>query len=444
MEPGDAFFDDVLALLLEADADAYPIHLAIQPASPHLSLTAHKDEADDQRPVDVHADGDFEPELEPPAAVQTNQQVQRQLLLAPPSTSVRQDAVAVLPTRKKRKNAYRERLKDELSGLRRRAFELEGELRALQLRRDARSEPPPIVHVWKRIAQQHREARTAAQQQNRLLQSAVARQAMLLNELEQMLRANPDSVPLNTNRMQLVQHRQRRRKPVEMRDEDLLAAYLQQLDNAYSVTNQAFHSSGLNLDSNEPSLLVVRSRMCGSVEYFESCQSTVVPVDFQHVRQDAFRIFASLYPNRSRLNIPDDTLIGKFDVPGKKYDLGINFAIKWFDEVRRVVLVWRSLTIGDGEFSGMNADETGWLILQPRHQVSSLPGAMAASTILHSCVQIVPAFSVAPSAARAKQFTEAIMRCGDEDILTISQVLEEILMRDVTPDDMREPAVLEA
>lgn len=63
-------------------------------------------------------------------------------------------------------------------------------------------------------------------------------------------------------------------------------------------------------------------------------------------------------------------------------------AIKRFIERDRVVFVYRALTEGQGKFSGICSDETGWVVV--RRQIGDTTQNVCDSTILENCVRILP------------------------------------------------------
>jgi hypothetical protein len=422
-----AFFSDVLSLLL-------------------LDVDAH-DKADDAPRRELYASSasvaqDASPSvksgaIEHRSAPATPEPATLELCVSPAEDAVRRDREEPHPpTKKRKKNAYRERMKSEMAALRQREFALEGQLRDLQRRRQqallcpAHRAGEERFQAWKRIAMQHREALAFARQRNLALQTAVGRQIVVIEQLQSLLLVNAaDAVALGAATTQLTlqtDQQARRRTPINSSDEELLLAYVEQLDAAIRSTDQVLRESALQLDSPAPAMLAIRpKRGLDGSEFFESTETTVLSLEFDRVRHDAWQIFASLYPNRlDRAAVPESTIVGKVDVAGGNYNLTIHFAARKFEPHHgRLVLVWKALTIGDGEFAGMNSDETGWTDLRPQ-------GSQA--TVSHSCVQIVPIFSVPPASMKAKRFMEHLMRCGDDDVMTIAQMMESVLLHDPT------------
>lgn len=444
-----AFFSDVLSLLLGADGqdvsiDAHRRELRASPPSA----------APDSRIHGVKNDGDIPAAPMPPTHIDNDRATPTlEVCVSPAQELVRHDREAPHPpTKKRKKNAYRERMKSEMTALRQHEFVLEGELRELQRRRQqslvlpVRRTGQEQFQAWKRIALQHRDALTLAQQHNHALRTAVGRQLMVIEQLQSLLlvnAANAVAFGTATSALTLQADQQaRRRTPINSSDEELLASYVEQLDAAYQSTEQVLSESALDLDSQEPAVLAIRSkRYPDGSEFFESTETTVMPLEFARVQHDAWQIFASLYPNRpNRLAVPEDTIVGKVNVAGSNYDLVIHFAVRKFEAQRgRLVLVWKALTIGEGEFAGMNSDETGWLDMRPKRPLGLEPSVLPKhTTVVHSCVRIVPIFSVPPASAKAKRFTELLMRCGDDDVMTISQMMESVLLHDASSESTSE------
>lgn len=89
------------------------------------------------------------------------------------------------------------------------------------------------------------------------------------------------------------------------------------------------------------------------------------------------------------------------------------------------MLVWRSLTEGEGLFAGMRAAETGWSVITP---LDGNSGAMATTFMRPEPKHFG---DTAENQLPAKQFTNMIHDTGIHDMDEMTQQLQSLLLQDV-------------
>jgi hypothetical protein len=102
-----------------------------------------------------------------------------------------------------------------------------------------------------------------------------------------------------------------------------------------------------------------------------------------------------------------------------------------------MVVVWRALCEADGEFPGMNSDETGWCIVHsPERDAGFL--ADPTSTLVQACIRLVPMHFQDGSAekeGKVDQFMELLVKTGVEDNQEIERMMERLLLDDALATD---------
>lgn len=342
--------------------------------------------------------------------------------------------LAVPPVQHKpsKKNAHREREKAEKRELRRRAFALEGELLHLQLRHLQPDEAPnDLREGWRRAALRAREALALAENQNHFLRAQCARQGAAIERLLAALGSDELGLAYRSSRLMTPVPRAQapalRRRAAAFDDQILQELHLAELDGVYRMAAQVFKDSLLDLNSHEPSLPTVRSRRLRGTEIqvFEATETRVLQFEFSRVECEAWQIISSLYPSR----LGEDTFMGKVFVGTSDYELRINFTMRRYREQAngKMIIVWRTLTIGDGAFAGMDADETGWMMVHP--QRAKFPEEDSGATVMQICMRIIPMFAEPPSLTKTRQFTETLMQCGDNGLMNMAQIMESVLLQ---------------
>ncbi|EGZ09043.1 hypothetical protein PHYSODRAFT_383166, partial [Phytophthora sojae] len=152
----------------------------------------------------------------------------------------------------------------------------------------------------------------------------------------------------------------------------------------------------------------------GDVEYLESLDVLLVPHDFSLTCSAMWQAMVQVHqrPGREQYRGPVDVLI--------------HLVTRRYVEAGRTVMVWRAMTEGEDEFSGMHSDEFGWCVIRPNQSNPTMP------TVMETFARFIP-MSVASHVedkAHADQFAMFVVTSGEDDGAEISRMMEALLLDD--------------
>ncbi|TYZ64039.1 hypothetical protein PybrP1_011897 [[Pythium] brassicae (nom. inval.)] len=375
--------------------------------------------------------------------------------------------------RGKTRNLSRERLKSELAFLRRRVGELEEELRVLRPGSTltggggaaslvAVDRKKAILPVWQRIAERQLESRSKSEAENARLKDLLEGQIKLAKALEQMLRKRP-----NVSVFSVDGSSPGKRPRLQLDDESVFEMLLDGLEPAYRSLDAVFMANGL-YDTCDESIrhAVVKSRRdargpggaaaaagggsaaTGDDVYLECVDVFVIPFDLHVSAQAAWRSVTRRYLKENHatcqhFGLPEDTIAAKFHVKSARHGAGgrldAKLVMRRYTENERMVLVWRTMSKGENQLSGMYTDETGWCVLK-KIPASSAAGAAAGAppaigTVMQSCVHVVPKRSGAvvhesDAAPDVGVLTKIVIDAYEDDVISINKTMENLLLED--------------
>ncbi|KAG2809359.1 hypothetical protein PC129_g16643 [Phytophthora cactorum] len=316
------------------------------------------------------------------------------------------------PSTGKTRNPSRERLQNELAYLRKKVVELERELRVLHVGKRFNSsitgstitkqgDGGASARVWQRIAQRQARGRDDAEAESRRLKSVLQGQIQLAQKLEQL-----DGV---------------------------------------------FHQNGMEA-SVDDSLrkAYVRTRK-GSEDqdelYAELQDVNIIPFHFEKAsaamwcavkRQYSKNRYHSYQGAMERL---DDTIAVKYRSPCKRRGVDTSLdaimVMRRYVEKDRLAIVWRSVSRGEDEFSGMYTDETGWSVLK---RIPPDSGLNLSGCVMHNCVHIVPKrvdYSAPMPQDEIGLLTNLVIDSYEDDVIALSTLVEDLLLQEaVVPPRM--------
>ncbi|KAG6618532.1 uncharacterized protein IUM83_01336 [Phytophthora cinnamomi] len=333
-----------------------------------------------------------------------------------------------------RRSTYRKKQKEQKNALHTQVEELSLRLAELQTKKAASQERQGagFAHtaVWKALANRHLQGRLIAEEQQRRLREAVEKRAALIQDLGLILRKRISEEQPEDAR--LVAKRPRTESP----DMALYETYINELDEVYARTDKVFEETAADREAFEvdDSLgLCNTQRVVKDSAYHELVGKSTTPFSYDRVHEYVSRVSCmENRPGREVIvgsRIPENTTIVKarVNMPGSAGSIVQHSIVRKYYEANRVVVVWRKFTEGEGAFTGMHSDETGWNIVRP--SPSCIGGG--ASTLLESVTRFVPInFSSAASGATLKQFADTIIKAGEEDCQVCMQLLEQMLLDD--------------
>ncbi|KAG6618320.1 uncharacterized protein IUM83_01334 [Phytophthora cinnamomi] len=305
-----------------------------------------------------------------------------------------------------RRSIYRQRQKAEKEALRREIDELSAKLDKLQDSADDVNLSPSTdlalsSCLWKAIASRQKEHREVAETEHLHLRAAISSRAALIDDLCGVLKkrvhdgAITDGVLADAPR-----HKRMRLEPT---DSALFEAFVQELHTVYLQTDEVLSACGLETSA-APSMTKQKD---GSTDYYQHTDRQILPFKFKQVCHSMWHLAQLKHRQEDRqiyqgVEDPENTIALKFRITsrrmGEKVSLLQRVVVRRFQEINRVVLVWKMFTEGEGLFRGMHSDETG-----------------CNST---SCTPLV------------NEFTNMVVSTGEEENQTVLKALEEMLLDD--------------
>ncbi|KAG2891814.1 hypothetical protein PC116_g12059 [Phytophthora cactorum] len=341
-----------------------------------------------------------------------------------------------------RRSMYREREKKLRRDLRHQVDILSAELKILLNRKAggaiecAQASSIP-VSMWKALAILQRGARLEAETEQRKLLEAVSARAAMIEDLhgfvgKRVMEARLTNHVVSRSQLSLATKRMR----VEPTDSILYEVFTQQIDALYSQTDKVMRDCGMNsITCGSLNFRPTRKTQDGA-EYFQYAWKQMIPLNLQHTRRELWQAAHMLHRQDCREVYTGadsgNTIAVKFRIksyPGSTLSLSEHIVVRRFDEEDRTILVWRSLTEGNGSLSGMHSDKTGWCIIRP----------VELGTIKETYVRQVPIhFNRDHKAQDISQFTILIHRSSEEDGIAIAQGISNMNIHDSVPRSVPE------
>ncbi|ETL34882.1 hypothetical protein L916_12937, partial [Phytophthora nicotianae] len=208
----------------------------------------------------------------------------------------------------------------------------------------------------------------------------------------------------------------------------LIQQYILELAGVYKQTASVFPCS---TESSPQSSIIktTREKNQNGTEFFQSYGTQMMPFEYRQTCHYLWQLVILGHRQEDRLlyrvvDDPENTLAMRFRLHGSNSEAYVvmHYAIRRFEEKDRTVLVWRALAEGEGVFSGMHTDETGWCIVHS--------SAMDSCAIVETCSRVVPMHigAAASCVGVAEQFTGIVLKSIEEDILQISVKLDKVLL----------------
>ncbi|KAL3670909.1 hypothetical protein V7S43_004094 [Phytophthora oleae] len=214
---------------------------------------------------------------------------------------------------------------------------------------------------------------------------------------------------------------------LEHSESPLIQQYVRELAGIYQQTTSVFQMCIMNMSPQSSIIQTTRENQEGT-EFFQSCGKLLMPFGYYQTRSFLWRLAVLAHRHEDRkaysdVEDPENTLAVRFRVKGRYAEhpvsMMIHYVMRRYEEEDRTVLVWRSLSEGEGAFKGMYADETGWCVVYS--------SSLDASTVVETCSRIVP-MHFCSDGDLAKQFTAVVLSAVSEDIVHISMNLDKLLL----------------
>ncbi|OWZ03081.1 hypothetical protein PHMEG_00025251 [Phytophthora megakarya] len=317
-----------------------------------------------------------------------------------------------------RKRKYHQRKKNELTSLRELVYALSSQLEALQqLSNDSN---------WRDIALRQRFQRQTVEAEQMQLFASAKMQAMFIDKLcEQLPRIMKSRLMIedphcSAKHYQLFDNKYQFRSHVE----SVKACYTK-VDDILCEFN--------NSQNGVTSSICYREKD-GEVKYFQHLNRFIQPYNYEKTHQTMWKLAKLLHRQQDRqdfddLGSPGDTVVIKFRLvrtlkSGVPVSVQQRYVHRRFMEINRTVLIWKTLSEGEGAFTGMHAEETGWVCLQPATEENS--------TLVRVCVRQAPMRygNLSSNESTFYEFHQVLQSSVGEDMLEISTALDRMLLDD--------------
>ncbi|RLN38015.1 hypothetical protein BBJ28_00026691 [Nothophytophthora sp. Chile5] len=347
-----------------------------------------------------------------------------------------------------RRDAYRMRQKAERASLRQQDAELTRRLDQLQAAKAAvktQSTPEDSITLsaWRAIANSQYGNRLEAEALQKRLQAAVDSRAVLIQDLERVLRKRVREVDSTGGDLNSAEKRAR----LDSKEAKLYQSYLDNLDVLYAQSDEIFAAVGTTPTPGGIVGDVPTRKLDGDTEYFETIGVGRFPFSFQRTCDAVWELAAVPHRQLDRrvydgLPDPENSIAVRFCSPcpretGEVVTLRTYNVSRRYREASRWVLVWRALSEADGEFTGMHSDETGWCIVHDSASGLDSPSE-ATTTLVQTCVRFVPMHfggDKVDTELKVDQFAQLLVETGQEDTREIAHMMERLILDDALATD---------
>lgn len=279
--------------------------------------------------------------------------------------TLRINAVARRANEAAKRRVSRQRQKEAREALRLQAGELSRQLEHLtrakqdKIRYATRSSQ---FVLWKAIARRQREMRLYAEAEQRQLAVLVNRQAAYIQELRDVAQKRLAHTGSGFTGIDA--------------EEELCLASMQELDDTYKRFDEVYEQAGMASLVGEDVVYTVRRKPDNAVEYFEKKTISTLPSSLSDSGQLFWTIaklaFSTRMKGDQRCTVRErsNTLVVQFQeqselAAGTKVSMLQRGFVKRYREEKRVVHLWKFVSEGEGIFSGLQSEETGWCCLRP-------------------------------------------------------------------------------
>ncbi|GMF55910.1 unnamed protein product [Phytophthora fragariaefolia] len=322
-----------------------------------------------------------------------------------------------------RKRVYHQRLKSEREILRKMVSDLSRQLEGLQNADNIRlvAKEGMVNSTWRDVALKQRGRRVQAETEQMQLFAMAKKQASIIKSLCEKL---PSGELLSPGHVWGASPSINR----PLFDESMYDSLIAGANACYAQIDEVllkFYQDGVTTSEH-------RNPYTGEIEYFQHLNQFTEPYDYEPTNQTMWRLANLLHREQDRqefheLGNENDTIVIRFRLlrtltSGARVSVLQRYVQRRFQEARRTILVWKTLSEGEGVFHGINSEETGWLCLQPSNKEDS--------TLVRVCVRQVPLSYQTPRRcdSKAVAFHKVMQTSVSEDMQEISSALDKMLL----------------
>lgn len=348
----------------------------------------------------------------------------------------------------KRRLKYHSKLKNERQTLQEQEQTLSDVLSHLQQARTrvkSLQQESVAVPVWKAIATRQMEGRLVAEEQQRRLRSAVAHRSQVISELGEIMRlrlfgSKDPTICADTEKATSECSLQ-----LNADDKALFEDYLHDVEAVYARTDDVFQSCGAEENPVMSYRTGLERKRDGVMEYLDVM---CMPFAFEQTCSAMWQSMVHVHRQKDRKHYegiidPENTIAAKFRLrclseKGEPVNMIVHMIMRRYVEAHRMVLVWRALSEGEGDFSGMHSDETGWSIVRPNDTDEDDMSPMR--TVMQTFVRFVP-MNIANTSLNevdSDHFTKLVVTSVEEDAAEIARMMDSLLIQDEPDEDIAE------
>ncbi|KAJ8544642.1 hypothetical protein ON010_g11626 [Phytophthora cinnamomi] len=412
----EAFLAEVAGFLGDCDASNAPSEVkndnAATPSNDDLVLASHQLVEETEELLSGFS---APPEQEPPCKSQSAEPKTLKIKKAPVSAEKRREIWNAQAA--KRRQRYRQKVKDEKETLTQQELELTRQLTQLladQAEAQLKQVRTPTLGVWRAIAIRQLERRVDAEQRQKLLRAEVVGRARMIEQMDMLLQQR-----LPSDRQVVVCESMNTSE--ELNGEALFKTFLRDMDGLYAQTNDIMR--GLVFKSTRFELEPKRR---GDAVFFDIADRIEFPYAFEEAGEVATEVLLS-DPNTSleagRAKQSKDTHTTRYRIKyrlrqGRSVDFVISGAGKKYKEKDRLVYLWRGITEGQGEFDGIQSDETSWIVVRPS----------SGATLLECYSRFVPVtMGMKTAGDDIDRFVRVLAETGAKEMI---KMLENLILND--------------
>lgn len=281
--------------------------------------------------------------------------------------------------------------------------------------------------VWMAVALRQEQGLREAEEQKQRLLSAVANRDKLIRDVEITVEKLdesrdlpiPDDIPA---------------------DIALFEEYLQDMSDMYSQTDAVFYPFELEESPLVPYREGPNWRSIGGLQYVEFLDILPIPFTFEQTCTVMWKSILQTHGKEGRMHYtgvsdPDNTLAVSFRLVCQKESSApvifhVHFVTRRYVEAKRMVIVWKALTEGQGRFVGFHSDETGWSVVRSNDS----DDAAMMPTVMQTFVRYMPTHVRGKSCKEKdlENFATLVMESGEEDGVEAARLMESLMIDDVT------------
>ncbi|KAG1692560.1 hypothetical protein DVH05_025312 [Phytophthora capsici] len=340
----------------------------------------------------------------------------------------------------KRRLKYRNKLKNERQTLAEEEISLSekvGELQRARKRAKALAGNTLATSTWKAIAIRQKEGRMVAEEQQKRLQLAVENRGKMIEEIGKVMQEQ-----LCTPKGSLgIEPAKQSNAQLDEDDTVLFEAFLHDLGVIYPRTDEIFRACGAEENPTSSYRLGPERKRDGDVEFIDNLDVLLIPFTFEQTCATMWESMVNLYRQKNwdhyDVDDPMNIIAAKAPVQvsnesGETANMIVHYVVRRYVEDERVVMVWRALSQGEGAYTGIHSDETGWCVVRPNDSDEPLM-----RTVMQTFVRFIPLdiTKASNSAVNGFQFTKLVVTSVEEDGAEVARMMDSLLLEDLADKD---------